>query len=107
VVLDCQLEVGQRDRNERRDDDQDDEHDEEDAVDRVYLQVRAGSYLAFRSAAHHPPDLHGRGDQVGDSVPAEGLTRNTGLELHELHAICTHLVAPNAAEHVEELDVDG
>ncbi len=37
VVLDCQLEVGERDGDEGRHDDQDDEDDEEDGVDGVHL----------------------------------------------------------------------
>mmetsp|Transcript_18486 Transcript_18486/g.45975 ORF Transcript_18486/g.45975 Transcript_18486/m.45975 type:complete len:697 (-) Transcript_18486:14-2104(-) len=42
VVLHRQLEVRQRDGDERRDDDQDDEHDEQDAVDGVHLVAPHG-----------------------------------------------------------------
>ena len=37
VILDCQLEVGERDSDERGHDKQNDEYDEEDAVDGVHL----------------------------------------------------------------------
>ena len=42
VVLNCQLEVGQRDGDERCDQDQDDENDEQDAPHSVHLVAPNG-----------------------------------------------------------------
>ena len=46
MVLNSQLEVGQRHRDERRHDDEDDKHDEQDAVDCVHLHSPGHSMRA-------------------------------------------------------------
>jgi hypothetical protein len=74
VVLRCELEVRQPDRDERRDDDEDDKHDEQDAINRVDLVApHAGEdvvQLDVDGAERQEPGHDGLRDDM--AVPGQG-----------------------------------